>query len=90
MTQIVSNFPFEFACRFEFSSLKIQTISVEELISRTLENIIDVKSQVKQEITALKDKLTLARETIGRFKSELAKVQGTTPIVGNTTPQATH
>lgn len=51
---------------------------------------MDVKSRVKQEITALKDKLTLARETIGRFKSELAKVQGTTPVVGNTTPQITH
>lgn len=63
---------------------------VEELISRTLENIVDVKSRVKQEITALKDKLTLARETIGRFKSELAKVQGTTTLVGNTTPQLTH
>lgn len=49
-------------------------IAVEELISRTLENIIDVKGKVKQEITALKDKLTLARETIGRFKTELAKV----------------
>lgn len=61
--------------------------SVEDLITRTLENIIDVKGKVKQEITALKDKLTLARETIGRFKSELAKVQGsTTP----TTPQPSH
>lgn len=45
---------------------------------------------MKQEITALKDKLTLARETIGRFKSELAKVQGTPAVVGNTTPQTTH
>lgn len=51
---------------------------VEELIARTLENIVDVKGKVKQEITSLKDKLTLARETIGRFKSELVKVQGNT------------
>lgn len=59
-------------------------VTVEELISRTSENIVDVKGKVRQEITALRDKLTLARETIGRFKSELAKVQGnTTP----TTPQ---
>lgn len=63
---------------------------VEDLISRTLENIIDVKGKVKQEITALKDKLTLARETIGRFKSELSKVQGTPNPVGNTTPQPNH
>lgn len=69
----------------QFNSEKL--ISVEELISRTLENIIDVKSQVKQEISDLKNKLTLARETIGRFKSELAKVQGTTTPVGNNTPQ---
>lgn len=63
---------------------------VEDLISRTLENIIDVKGKVKQEITALKDKLTLARETIGRFKSELSKVQGTSTPAGNTTPQQSH
>lgn len=64
--------------------------SVEDVISRTLENIIDVKGKVKQEITSLKDKLTLARETIGRFKTELAKVQGSTTPVGNTTPQQNH
>lgn len=65
-------------------------MTVEDLISRTLENIIDVKGKVKQEITALKDKLTLARETIGRFKTELAKVQQTAPNPGNTTPQPNH
>lgn len=50
--------------------------AVEEKISKSLENIIDVKAKVKSEITLLKDKLKLARETIGRFKTELGKVQG--------------
>lgn len=68
----------------------IRIFSVEDVISQTLENIIDVKGKVKQEITLLKDKLTLARETIGRFKSELAKVQGVPNPVGNTTPQPNH
>lgn len=62
--------------------------SVEELIARTVENINDVKGKVRGEISQLKDKLTLARETIGRFKSELAKVQGppVTPV-GTPVPQ---
>ncbi|XP_011201652.1 PREDICTED: YEATS domain-containing protein 4 [Bactrocera latifrons] len=42
---------------------------------KTLENIIDVKGKVKSEINSLKDKLKLARETIAKFKAELAKVQ---------------
>ncbi|KAL5290566.1 YEATS4 family protein [Megaselia abdita] len=41
----------------------------------TLENILDVKIKVKGEITALKEKLKLARETMTKFKTELAKVQ---------------
>ncbi|XP_075160251.1 YEATS domain-containing protein 4 Gas41 [Haematobia irritans] len=44
---------------------------------KTLENIIDVKQKVKGEINTLKDKLKLARETITKFKMELAKVQKT-------------
>lgn len=46
------------------------------MIPKTLENIIDVKGKVKSEITVLKEKLKLARETIARFKNELTKVQG--------------
>lgn len=49
--------------------------TVEEKIARTSENIVDVTSKVKSEITVMKDKLKLARETIGRFKAELSKVQ---------------
>lgn len=36
---------------------------------------MDVKHKVKSEINTLKDKLKLARETISKFKAELAKVQ---------------
>ncbi|KAI8120937.1 YEATS domain-containing protein 4 [Lucilia cuprina] len=42
---------------------------------KTLENILDVKHKVKGEINTLKDKLKLARETIAKFKAELAKIQ---------------
>lgn len=50
-------------------------ISVEEKKAKTLDNIINVKQKVKSEIITLKDKLKLARETIVKFKAELAKVQ---------------
>ncbi|CAD7081419.1 unnamed protein product [Hermetia illucens] len=42
---------------------------------RTLQNIVEVKGKIKSEIVVLKDKLKLARETIEKFKNELAKVQ---------------
>lgn len=51
-------------------------LSVEDKIVKTMDNIMEVKGKVKHEISQLKDKLKLARETIGRFKAELSKVQG--------------
>lgn len=50
-------------------------VLVEDKIVKTMDNIVEVKAKVKVEITSLKDKLKLARETIGRFKAELSKVQ---------------
>ncbi|KAH8244248.1 YEATS domain-containing protein 4 [Drosophila bipectinata] len=47
----------------------------EEKKIKTLDNIVNVKQKVKGEIVTLKDKLKLARETISKFKAELAKVQ---------------
>ncbi|XP_055691591.1 YEATS domain-containing protein 4 [Lutzomyia longipalpis] len=47
----------------------------EERKRKSLDNIIEAKVKVKSEITVLKDKLKLARETIAKFKAELAKVQ---------------
>lgn len=61
---------------WKINNVRLILFSVEEKISKSLENIIDVKGKVKAEITLLKDKLKLARETIGRFKVELSKVQG--------------
>ncbi|KAJ6645674.1 YEATS domain-containing protein 4 [Pseudolycoriella hygida] len=52
----------------------------EDKIVKTLDNILDTKAKVKAEITQLKDKLKLARETIGRFKTELSKVQEETQV----------
>ncbi|XP_019535636.1 YEATS domain-containing protein 4 [Aedes albopictus] len=51
----------------------------EEKKVQSLENIIETKAKVKSEITLLKDKLKLARETITKFKAEIAKVQGQQP-----------
>ncbi|KAH8409907.1 hypothetical protein KR009_000821 [Drosophila setifemur] len=47
----------------------------EEKKTKTLDNIVNVKQKVKAEIVTLKDKLKLARESISKFKAELAKVQ---------------
>ncbi|XP_022219275.1 YEATS domain-containing protein 4 [Drosophila obscura] len=49
----------------------------DEKKTKTLDNIVNVKKKVKGEILTLKDKLKLARETISKFKAELAKVQKT-------------
>lgn len=53
----------------------ILCFTVERKKILTLENILEVKTKVKGEITALKEKLKLARETMTKFKTELAKVQ---------------
>lgn len=53
-------------------------VSVDEKIAKTQENIMEVKAKVKSEITVMKEKLKLARETIGRFKTELAKLPNQT------------
>ena len=41
-----------------------------------MENIKKGREKVTSEIAELKDKLTLAKATIARFKSELDKVSG--------------
>ncbi|XP_055548000.1 YEATS domain-containing protein 4 [Wyeomyia smithii] len=47
----------------------------EEKKVQSLETIIETKGKVKSEIALLKEKLKLARETIAKFKTEIAKVQ---------------
>lgn len=66
----------EFDPEINFITNWICVLIVEDKTTRTLENIVDVKAKVKSEITIMKEKLTLARETIGRFKAEMSKVQG--------------
>ncbi|OWR52245.1 YEATS domain containing protein 4 [Danaus plexippus plexippus] len=47
----------------------------EEKKEKTLEKIISAQGKVRGEISELKDKLQLAKETISKFKEEIAKLQ---------------
>ena len=47
----------------------------EEKKKKTLESIKSGRTKVQTEITELKDKLQLAKETIARFKIEVVKTQ---------------
>ncbi|XP_013194909.1 YEATS domain-containing protein 4 [Amyelois transitella] len=47
----------------------------EEKKEKTLEKIITAQGKVRNEITDLKEKLHLAKETITKFKEEIAKIQ---------------
>lgn len=49
--------------------------TVEDKKKATLKSIGDAKDKVKQEITVLKNRLKLAKETITQFKDEIAKAQ---------------
>lgn len=71
-TQIVS---FRKSFNLYKNIIYLNIFLVEAKKQKTLANIIDVKHKVKGEINTLKDKLKLARETIAKFKAELAKVQ---------------
>lgn len=48
---------------------------VEDKKEKTLKSILEAKQKVKNEITAYKNKLKLAKETIEHFKDEIAKCQ---------------
>ncbi|CAH0406284.1 unnamed protein product [Chilo suppressalis] len=50
----------------------------EEKKEKTLEKIIAAQSKVRNEISELKEKLHLAKETISKFKDEIAKIQNNT------------
>ncbi|CAH4037143.1 YEATS domain-containing protein 4 [Pieris brassicae] len=47
----------------------------EDKKEKTLEKIIAVQTKVRSEILELKDKLQLAKDTITKFKDEIAKLQ---------------
>lgn len=50
-------------------------LSVEDKKEKTLKSILEAKQKIKNEITAHKNKLKLAKETIEHFKDEIAKCQ---------------
>jgi YEATS domain-containing protein 4 len=54
---------------------------VEEKKEKTLKTITDAKQKVKMEITVLKNRLKLAKETISQFKEEIAKLQDNQYVV---------
>ncbi|GLV32479.1 Gas41 [Carabus blaptoides fortunei] len=47
----------------------------EEKKEKTLESILSAKNKIRTEIVTLKDRLKLAKETIAKFKEEIAKLQ---------------
>lgn len=49
--------------------------SVEEKKEKTLNSILKAKNKIKTDIASLKDRLKLAKETITKFKDEIAKLQ---------------
>ncbi|XP_046391278.1 YEATS domain-containing protein 4 [Ischnura elegans] len=58
----------------------------EEKKEKTLQTILNAKNKIRFEIGDLKERLKLAKETIARFKSEIGKVQLSSPAVSNNGP----
>nr|CAD7462897.1 unnamed protein product [Timema tahoe] len=47
----------------------------EEKKEKTIQNIMNAKNKIRHEISDLKDRLKLAKDTISKFKSEITKFQ---------------
>lgn len=63
-----------------FSILNIDffvVVIVEAKKQSTLQAIVEAKNKIRGEVTELKEKLTLAKETISKFKEEIAKISKT-------------
>jgi hypothetical protein len=58
-------------------------VSVEEKKERTLQNILNAKNKIRYEISDLKERVKLAKETIVKFKAEITKLQASTPGSGS-------
>ncbi|XP_026329905.1 YEATS domain-containing protein 4 [Hyposmocoma kahamanoa] len=54
----------------------------EDKKEKTLEKIISSQTKVRTEISELKEKLGLAKETIAKFKDEIAKLQSHQTVTG--------
>lgn len=50
-------------------------VAVEEKKVKSLQNILDAKTKIKGDITEVKEKLKVAKETIAKFKEEISKIQ---------------
>lgn len=50
-------------------------VTVEEKKEKTLQKIVAVQPKLRSEINELKEKLRVAKETVAKFKEELAKIQ---------------
>jgi YEATS domain-containing protein 4 len=55
----------------------------EEKKDRTLQNILNAKNKIRYEISDLKERVKLAKETIVKFKAEITKLQASTPGSGS-------
>lgn len=58
-------------------------VSVEEKKERTLQNILNAKNKIRYEISDLKERVKLAKETIVKFKAEITKLQASTAGSGS-------
>lgn len=47
---------------------------VEAKKEQTLKSITDARTKIRNEVAEYKEKLTLAKETIAKFKDEIAKM----------------
>lgn len=72
MTQIVIVFYMSFLCIILW---KYIYFLVEEKKEKTLTSIRNAKNKIRTDITVLKERLKLAKETITKFKDEIARLQ---------------
>lgn len=50
------------------------TLAVEAKKESTMKDILEARNKIRLEVIDLKEKLTLAKETIAKFKEEIAKI----------------
>lgn len=50
------------------------TLTVEAKKESTMKDILEARNKIRLEVIDLKEKLTLAKETIAKFKEEIAKI----------------
>lgn len=58
----------------ELDKFFIFTFTVEAKKESTMKDILEARNKIRLEVIDLKEKLTLAKETIAKFKEEIAKI----------------